>query len=89
MKTLSKLEKSTALQILDYLYENEESMRYQIEDKISGSSSTLGSSLVVLGEMGLLNERREPPYKRYISLSPSGKKVAYHINEINKILTED
>lgn len=86
MKTLNQLEKTTALQILDYLYENKESMRSQIEKHIRGSSSTIGSSLVVLGELGLLEERREPPFTRYISLSNKGQEVGKRINEIKKLL---
>jgi len=88
MKTLRDLEKSAALQILDYLYENKESMRSQIEDNVRGSSTTIGSSLVILGEMGLLEERRVPPFTRYISLSPLGKQVAHHINEVKNLLKE-
>lgn len=88
MKTLRDLEKSAALQILDFLYENKESMRSQIEENVHGSSGTIGSSLVLLGEMGLLEERRVPPFTRFISLSPLGKKVAQHINEVKKLLKD-
>ena len=86
MNPLSKLEKNAALQILDYLYEKGEASRTEIETTVQGSSGTIGSSLVLLGEMGLLDERREPPMKRFIKLSTEGKQVAAHLNTIKQLL---
>jgi len=83
MPSIKDLEKAAMLQILYYLYEVKEAMRTEIGSNVKGSSGTIGSSLRVLSEMGLLEERREPPYKRYISLSPLGLKVAQHVNEIH------
>ncbi len=83
MNPLSALEKAAALQILDFIYEAGEATRSDVEAGVQGSSGTIGSTLVVLGEMGLLEERRGVRYqKRYISLSPLGKKIANHIHEI-------
>ena len=88
MNSLSDLEKTGALQILNYIYQETEVLRYQIEDNVEASSSTVGSSLRRLGQMGLLEERREIPQKRFISLSEKGKKIAEHVHEMDRILRE-
>ena len=86
MNPLGELEKAAALQMLDYLYDAKEALRTEIERNVQGSSGTIGSTLDVLNELGLLEERREPPQKRYVSLSPLGKEVAAHVRSIKNTL---
>jgi len=88
--TLKDLEKIATLQILAFIYENKEVNWSALENNINASPGTISSSLEVLGDLGLLEERREPPQKRYISLSHDlGLKIGEYVYKIKKLLEEN
>jgi len=88
LERLRRLEKRAALQILLFLYNNGESKWYEIRDGVKASDSTISSSLIELGKLKLITERREPPQIRYIRLTEAGRRIAEKLSEINEILNQ-
>lgn len=86
MNALERLEARWRLRVLLYLLEKGEKQFIKIHEELRIPKQTLQETLLDLHFLSLLEERRQIPQKRYISLSSKGKTVAEILREINQIL---
>jgi DNA-binding MarR family transcriptional regulator len=84
------LEKVAALQSLVYLYEQKEATRTDLRNNIDAALKTIYSALPVLVQSQLIEEKisNKFPFTVTIHLTEKGRKVAWHLAEIVKILKE-
>jgi len=82
---IEQLERRCILQILLFLYGRDETIYSEIINNLPGSEPTKHKALRQLIKMQLLKEERKHP-RRYLALTPKGKKVAAKLKEIQKIL---
>jgi len=82
---IEQLERRYILQILLFLYDREKAIYSEIVNNIPGSEPTKHKALRQLVDMQLLKEERKHP-RRYLTLTPKGKKIAEKLKEIQKIL---
>jgi len=88
---LAVLEKRAICQILGYLLTVSEGTRTDLRDNVDASLRSIYSSIPILKKEGLVIEdvKEEFPFKVTLKLSDKGKRIANHLNEIDKILVEN
>lgn len=86
--SLVDLEKVTALQILAYVSVKRAATRTDLRRNIKGVMETIYSSLKVLDELGLIEEKESAsfPFPKEVYLTEKGRRIAEHLVEIEKIL---
>lgn len=85
------LEDYHSMKVLLLLYEKGKSMRSIVYASIPSSSNTLKLRLDNLLQNGLIQEKEEqfPPKRKWVELTEKGKRVAEHLLEIEKVLTDN
>jgi DNA-binding MarR family transcriptional regulator len=83
--SLKTLESKGVLQTLLFLLEKGNKVKVTDID-INASSSTLYRALTTLSKLQLIEEERQPPFTRYLKLTPKGETIAKHLKEINQTL---
>ena len=93
MKKINILERAKSLEILLYLYHNENKNPglLDIRTGTGASSGSIQMRLFELGTIGLIQEKTRSGIttKREVKLTPKGKKIAKLVDEINKTLEEE
>ncbi|HXZ23744.1 MAG TPA: hypothetical protein VEH08_03320 [Methanomassiliicoccales archaeon] len=87
---LAYLEERHALRLLFCLYNNGRSQRSVLYSTISKTTTAPMKRVNELISMGLVKETimESAPFAKNVELTENGRKVAKHIVEIEKILTE-
>jgi DNA-binding MarR family transcriptional regulator len=88
--SISDLEQTTALRILVYLLKRGAASRTDLRRDIDASVAAIYNALPKLRKLGLIKEEGKEsfPFTIHVSLTEKGKKVAEHLEEIERILTE-
>jgi len=88
--SISELEQTTALRILIYLLKRGTASRTDLRKDIDASVAAIYNALPKLRKLGLIKEEGKGsfPFTIHVSLTEKGQKVAEHIAEIERILTE-
>lgn len=91
MKLIEKLEKKGAIALLLFLAEEKQTdwMITELLDRIECSQRALYSAIQRVHQLDLVKEIRRPEHnRRYISLTPRGRKVAEKLITINGMLED-
>lgn len=85
---MKHLEAKGRLRILIYLLKKGRAQVSIIQEETDIPTQTVANALQTLHMLKLTEEQREPPYKRYISLTQKGRMLAEKLMEIEKVLSE-
>jgi DNA-binding MarR family transcriptional regulator len=87
---LAALEEKHALRLLTFLYSNGKSQRSALYSAISRTTSAPMKRVNELIALGLLKETimEGAPFAKNVELTEDGRKVAKHIADIERILSE-
>lgn len=89
MQDLSVIEGAHATKVLVLCLREGEIPKGIIYQKLQKNTTVLQSRIKELVDAGLLNEEERPdPFRKMISLTPTGRRVAEKLAEIEEILAE-
>jgi DNA-binding HxlR family transcriptional regulator len=90
MQDLSIIESAHAAKVLVLCLREGDMPKGMIYQKIPKNKTVLQSRIKELVDAGLLNEEEKfDPFRKIISLTPKGRKVAEHLAAIEGILREE
>jgi len=88
--SLRALERVAALRLLVLLYHKGKMSIQQLRNELDASGLAIYNSIEALKKINLIYDEYEEhfPRRRLVSLTPLGRKIAEHLIEIEKLLTE-
>lgn len=89
--TLYDFERASALQILNYLYENKDKGKIKITDiikNVKATSDTVNATAAFLTKNNLTQEEKAQtfPYQHWVWLTPKGEAAAKHLQQFLEAL---